>query len=505
MFLALTSLLSKIDGIFTPDNLKDAGRRGKWVAACGIAALMACVWSQGAAAQAAQTTTVLTVTSGGAGVTTVAAGSVVTLTAAVNAGATAVTTGQVNFCDARAAYCTDIHILGMAQLTSAGTATVRMRPGLGSHSYKAVFAGTISKASSASAASGLTVTGTAISHATTTTIAQTGSWGNYALTGTVTEYGGTASPSGTVSFVDTSNGNLVLGATAPGPSVAGVSWPNPQGQIMNYAGRAVALGDFNGDGIPDLALSSGGSSSPLVILLGNANGTYTNVPTPTLNTYSFAPIVVADLNGDGNQDLAVLNADAQTVEILLGNGDGTFNVVASSSATGGSPNQLVAGDFNGDGIPDLAVTSDATNSVTVLLGNGDGTYTATANSPIVGSSPYWIVTGDFNGDGKQDLAVSDMFDDTLSILLGIGDGTFAAATSVHCGSNGSPLAMGDFNLDGKLDPGSGSGEHRGDQRLSDSSCRQWGWDVFLTCGWAGCDLQLCFFDSGWGLQRRWYS
>jgi hypothetical protein len=81
-------------------------------------------------------------------VTTVASGSVVTLTATVLSGATAVTTGLVNFCDATAAYCTDIHILGMAQLTSAGTATLKFVPGIGSHSYKAVFVGTTSNPAS---------------------------------------------------------------------------------------------------------------------------------------------------------------------------------------------------------------------------------------------------------------------------------------------------------------------------------------------------------------------
>ena len=66
--------------------------------------------------------------------TSIAAGSVVMLTAAVRADSAAVTVGQVSFCDATAKYCTDIHLLGMAQLTSAGTAVLKLRPGIGSHS-----------------------------------------------------------------------------------------------------------------------------------------------------------------------------------------------------------------------------------------------------------------------------------------------------------------------------------------------------------------------------------
>ena len=106
----------------------------------------------------APTITTLSVTSGGNAVTTVAPGSVVTLTATVMAGSTPVTPGQVNFCDATAKFCTDIHLLGTAQLTAKGTATLKFRPGVGSHSYKAVLAEPAGLGPSASTASSLTVT-----------------------------------------------------------------------------------------------------------------------------------------------------------------------------------------------------------------------------------------------------------------------------------------------------------------------------------------------------------
>ena len=95
-----------------------------------------------ACATSAVTTTTLTVSSGGSAVTTVTSGSGVTLTAAVTSNSAKVTVGQVNFCDASVTYCTDIHLLGTAQLTSAGTAVLKLAPWVGSHSYKAVFLGT---------------------------------------------------------------------------------------------------------------------------------------------------------------------------------------------------------------------------------------------------------------------------------------------------------------------------------------------------------------------------
>ena len=100
---------------------------------CSVLVVMVFGMGTAGSAQTASTTT-LTVESGGSAVTTVASGSVVTLTATVQAGTRAVTTGQVSFCDATATYCTDIHWLGTAQLTSAGTAVLKFRPGIGSHS-----------------------------------------------------------------------------------------------------------------------------------------------------------------------------------------------------------------------------------------------------------------------------------------------------------------------------------------------------------------------------------
>src|SRR5215472_15957419 len=122
------------------------------------------------------TTTTLAMTSNGSIATTVSSGTVITLTASVSSGNTPLTRGQVNFCDASAQYCTDIHLLGTAQLTSNGGAALRLRPGIGSHNYKAVFLGTNAYALSSSTSASLTVTGL---HSTTATIQQSGNPGNY--------------------------------------------------------------------------------------------------------------------------------------------------------------------------------------------------------------------------------------------------------------------------------------------------------------------------------------
>ncbi len=281
-------------------------------------------------AQKATTITTLAVTSAGRVVTTVASGGVIALTASVRAGSTQVSRGQISFCDASATYCIDIHLLGTAQLTSAGTAVLKFRPGRGSHSYKAVFVGTNAYAGSLSAASALSVTGTIGPLATMTTIAESGSWGAYTLSATVTEAGGTVPPVGAVSFLDSSNGNSVLNTASLGLAVAGIGWPNPMSLSTSGGTRFVIVADFNGDGIPDLALND----NPLVIYLGNADGTYTEAPVPSAPEPTAGPMVVADFNGDGIPDLALAMYGSADISILLGKGDGTFAAAMEASVPG---------------------------------------------------------------------------------------------------------------------------------------------------------------------------
>ena len=245
-------------------------------------------------------------TSGGGAVTSVASGSVVTLTATVNAGAAAVTPGQIDFCDASAAYCTDIHLLGTAQLTTAGMATMKFRPGIGSHSYKAVFLGTNNYAGSSSSEAPLAVTGTVGPFASATTITMnSGSWGSYTMSATVTETGGAEAPTGNVSFLDATTGNSVLGSAGLGPAAAAWSWnalTRPSIGSVNNPPPAFSVTDFNGDGIPDIAVPNYAANT-VTILLGNGNGTFTVGPSTPAGT---GPLWIAsgDFNGDGNRTLS---------------------------------------------------------------------------------------------------------------------------------------------------------------------------------------------------------
>jgi trimeric autotransporter adhesin len=421
--------------------------------------LFLCAFSVSAAAQTkTATTTALAVTSSSSAVTTIAIGAPITLTASVSAGTTAIKTGQVEFCDATAPHCTDIHVLGLAQLTTAGTASVTLRPPVGAHQYKAVFVGTTAYATSASSSSALSVTGV---YPSVTNITPTGAAGNYTLTATVSASARSLpGPTGSVSFIDTTSNNAVLAQAALGtptlaPSLVNVSNPTLS---YNYAPGTLA-GDFNNDGLLDLAIAGGANGQTVTIMLGDGKGNFTPVTTGSI-TISGSPVLTADFNGDGFPDI-LMTSDAvgNQLVILLGNGDGTFNVPPGNPMPSNYGNYpVVVADLNGDGIPDIAAAGGY--YMVVWLGNGDGTFTQmpiNSSSLEIDDEVASMVVGDFNGDGIPDLAaLGDPFQTKISIYLGKGDGTFQQGSTFPISPSpvsdgGGVLATADFNGDGKLD------------------------------------------------------
>jgi hypothetical protein len=152
------------------------------------------------------------------------------------------------------------------------------------------------------------------------------------------------------------------------------------------------------------------------VLLGNGDGTFQAARNFAAGIRPYS-VAVGDFNGDGTPDLAVANDTfSGTVSVLLGNGDGTFQA-ARNFAAGSYPYSVAVGDFTGDGTLDLAVANDTfSGTVSVLLGNGDGTFQAARNY-AAGARPKSVAVGDFNGDGTLDLAVANINDIPLPHLL----------------------------------------------------------------------------------------
>jgi len=446
------------------------------VTACVVLALIVSGGYNSAHAQTkAATNTTLTMTAGGVVVTSVHPGTVVTLTATVTAGGSPVTPGLVNFCDASATLCTDIHLVGIAALTGGGTATFKFVPGAGTHTYKAVAAQSANGLSSSSSVLTLTVSPAPNPvYTDTTAISSTGYPGNYTLSATVVGYGGTAPVTGSISFLDTSFANASLATAVLGQSTTGVGWLESQTSAMSQPPTAVVTGDFNGDGIPDLAMLSADTAAyagPVVISIffGNGDGTFTTGPTatPTLPGQANLYMIGGDFDGNGKTDLAILSWDSNSntsfVTTLLGNGDGTFAAPKTSTAfvsgsRGGDflPGTMVAADFNGDGKLDLAVVGDyiSTGGVSILLGNGDGTFAAGGGGLDASADFGLVATGDFNGDGIPDLVATNYFDfgKSPTIFLGKGDGTFTAkAASFTLDYFPTSIVVADFNADGVPD------------------------------------------------------
>src|SRR5260370_386173 len=229
-------------------------------------------------------------------------------------------------------------------------------------------------------------------------------------------YGGPASPTGNVSFVDTSFGNDVLATAALGAGAAGTGWLISQTPPTGSDPLSEVTEDFNGDGIPDLAVlwsnTTYGGPFSVTILFGKGDGTFTTGPTvQPAGVQSYPTMIGGDFNGDGKADLAVLSYNGNSISyitVLLGKGDGTFATpktgqVYSQPATGGDVilGTLATADFNGDGKLDLAVVGDYVSSggVTIVLGNGDGTFTAAGPHLEPTGECHFIATGHFNGGG----------------------------------------------------------------------------------------------------------
>ena len=293
---------------------------------------------------------------------------------------------------------------------------------------------------SATATSGLPV---AFSSLTTATCTVSGSSVTLVAVGTCTVR---ASQAGNATYAAAANVDPSFSVTQ---SSHAISFAASVAYAMGLVPTSIALGDINGDGIPDLAVANYYSTN-VSILIGHADGTFTPGTTVT-STGSGVAVALADFNGDGKLDLAVCDRTSGNVVIFSGNGNGTFTRIGSFTS-GISLSGMAFADLNRDGKLDLVITgtSGTTGTIAVLLGNGNGSFHAPVLY-VTGTNPYAVTVADFNGDGKPDLAVSNRGSNTVSILMGNGDGTFAAAANYVTAYSPEGLAVGDFNGDGKLD------------------------------------------------------
>jgi hypothetical protein len=235
---------------------------------------------------------------------------------------------------------------------------------------------------------------------------------------------------------------------------------NNNGDQYQYPGGAT-IADMNGDGKNDLVVVNTGSGD-ISVFLGDGTGALKVEPLNYgVGGFAWNHPLVADFNGDGLMDL-VESDDEYNLVYLQGYGDGSFRAAPSYDL----PNSfseyaytfsVATGDFNGDGIADVVVGqsgNSGSTGVVVYLAKGDGTFYPGV-SYGTSSQMRFVAVADFNGDGKLDIAATDVQAGIVQIFLGNGDGTFntGAAYATDTGVSPAPqnVVIGDFNHDGNMD------------------------------------------------------
>jgi hypothetical protein len=240
-----------------------------------------------------------------------------------------------------------------------------------------------------------------------------------------------------------------------------------------YAPYSVSIGDLNRDGHPDLIVANQACNDQCAgkigVLLNNGDGTFQKMVQHASGGWIAQSVVVADVNGDGKNDVLVAhscvsktNCNTGVVGVLLGDGNAGFQPFKTYSSGGSWTYSIRIADLNGDGHPDLVVANQigdaccSQGSVGVLLGNGDGTFQPPVAYHSAGWGAQWVAIGDINGDHHPDVIVANFcggaLDCGVGVLIGNGDGTFQPAVPYASGGhNAYAVLIAELNADGKPD------------------------------------------------------
>lgn len=211
---------------------------------------------------------------------------------------------------------------------------------------------------------------------------------------------------------------------------------------------SVAVGDYNGDGRPDLAVADF-YSDRVSILLGHGDGTFHAKNDLLVGTRPLG-VTAGDLDGDGKLDLGVANYGSTSVSVLYGKGDGTFESQVQISTGSGAYHAIIV-DIDNNGKNDLLVANGAAGRISVIEFDPDRTFSLRSFEHH--GYAAWIAAGDLDGDGKLDLAIANYFEHSVSVRVQDPDqpGSFPNRLDIPSGTRAYSVTLGDFNGDGKLD------------------------------------------------------
>ncbi len=232
--------------------------------------------------------------------------------------------------------------------------------------------------------------------------------------------------------------------------------------------QAVAIGDIDGDGKSDLVTVNNGTNRVSVFRNTSTSGTVSSgsfaAKVDFLTGSNPSAIAIGDLDGDGKPELVVANSGSNSVSVFqnISNiGDISFADKVDFTA-GTNPAAVAIGDLDGDGKPELVVANNGSNRISVLQNISDfGTLTSSSFAPKVdittGSSPMAVAIGDLDGDNKTDIAVVNNGNNSVSVFRNtatsgtISSGSFAARVNFTTGSGPQAITFGDLEGDGKID------------------------------------------------------
>jgi len=212
---------------------------------------------------------------------------------------------------------------------------------------------------------------------------------------------------------------------------------------------SIFAADLDGDGDPDLATANVNTDN-LSVLLNNGDGTFATHSDYPVDEDPWS-VFGGDLDGDGDLDLVTANMYDSDISVLLNKGDGTFFPQTTYTVYDG-PVSVFAADLDGDGDLDLATANIYTNDVSVLLNNGDGTFAYPSSYPVGDMTmPASVFAADVDGDGDLDLQTANYGSYDVAVLLNDGNGAFTLSSLYPVGDLPLSVFAADLDADGALD------------------------------------------------------
>jgi hypothetical protein len=259
-------------------------------------------------------------------------------------------------------------------------------------------------------------------------------------------------------LVGSSSSNLVTALVNSGRGAFGPTAVSSSAKVTWRPGR-VSPGDFDGDGDVDIAVTDRNSDGLNVLWNGEsamATVGFTRIGPDVKIGFKPHGAVQGDFNEDGVPDVATSNGHDRGVSFLFGTGTGTFHAPTVEEGTtyvfvgAGHLNHLTAGDFDGDAHLDVAAADREQNRIGILRNRGDGTFETEVHFPA-GNRAYHVQAADLDGDGDLDLGVANAAANSVSLLTNAGDGTFGEQQTLRVETQPECIRLADLDGDGDID------------------------------------------------------